>query len=69
MIAFLLREITAHFKIDEGKQLHGLKGKTDLCSFVDFLFTVPDEMSLFEWGRNKGGSSWPFLKPKVSYSS
>ena len=68
MIVFLLREITSHYIIDERKQLHGLKGKTDFCSFVDFLFTVPDEVSLFKLGRNKGGSSWPFLKPKVSYS-
>ena len=28
-----------------------------------------DKRSLFERGRNKSGSSWPFLKPKVSYSS
>ena len=27
-----------------------------------------DKRSLFERGRNKSGSSWPFLKPKVSYS-
>ena len=68
MIVFLLREKTSHRIIDERKQLHGLKGRTDFCGFVHFLFTVPDKRSLFERGRNKNCSSWPFLKPKVSYS-
>ena len=42
MIVFLLRKITSHYIIDERKQLHGLKGKTDFCGFVHFLFMVPD---------------------------
>ena len=45
MIVFLLREKTSHRIIDQRKQLHGLKGKTDFCGFVHFLFTVPDEIN------------------------
>ena len=44
MIVFLLREKISHRIIDERKQLHGLKGKTDFSGFVHFLFTVPDEI-------------------------
>ena len=39
-----------------------------LCPFPIYG-TRWDKRSLFERGRNKSGSSWPFLKPKVSYSS
>ena len=45
MIVFLLREITSHYIIDERKQLHGLKGKTDFCGFDHFLFTETDEIN------------------------
>ena len=38
-----------------------------LCPFPIYG-TRWDKRSLFERGRNKSGSSWPFLKPKVSYS-
>ena len=45
MIVFLLREITSHYIIDERKQLHGLKGKTEFFSLVHFLFAVPVEIN------------------------